>query len=677
MRCMRSRIALAALILAGCSAAGAPAARQPMPPRAAPLSAAQLDTIAEIMRLEDRREFSAERFTRWVQMTHPEVRSRALVGAGRIGDLNASRLIMLGLADTTRAVQASAAFALGQLRDSSDLVLQMLANASRQSDGIGIEAIASLGRIAHPASFAVIETLLSDPAAPADLRDEALLALARFPRRPNTLELALPFMSSPQAGTRWRALYALTRGNIEPRGVPNLIGWLADADPEVRALAARGLRAVTADSSHRRPEAMDALRRALADPHPHVRINAARSLSGYGDPVNVAVFLPLLSDPNGNVILAGIESLAANGGADQVLGRLADGNGHIGLRNAALNALARSPAQPSAFAAARARLGDASWLERLFALRILNNPANPSRNEEARSLMGDPDPRVAAAALDVLAADTVTPAYALFIEKLNDADPGVRASALRGLRRRATPADLEFFLRAYERAQQDPDTDAADAAVDALGALARQGVPVERSFFLRFKKPPHPGLHARIARAIGPGDWGPLRPLDPGRSQEFYRSAARRFLGGDSAASYPRLRFRTAAGEFIVELNGRQAPLTVLNFITLAERGFFNNTRWHRVVPNFVLQDGDARGDGSGGSPVVLRDEINRLRYERGALGMALSGPDTGTSQFFITHSPQPHLDGGYTVFGRVISGMEVADRVVQDDPLISIEVIR
>jgi cyclophilin family peptidyl-prolyl cis-trans isomerase len=93
-------------------------------------------------------------------------------------------------------------------------------------------------------------------------------------------------------------------------------------------------------------------------------------------------------------------------------------------------------------------------------------------------------------------------------------------------------------------------------------------------------------------------------------------------------------------------------------------------------VPNFVLQDGDPRGDGEGGPGYVIRDEINRLRYTRGAVGMALSGPDTGGSQFFITHSPQPHLDGGYTVFGYVVSGMGVADRVIQDNPIVRIGVI-
>ena len=124
----------------------------------------------------------------------------------------------------------------------------------------------------------------------------------------------------------------------------------------------------------------------------------------------------------------------------------------------------------------------------------------------------------------------------------------------------------------------------------------------------------------------------------------------------------------TARGPIRLQLFGADAPITVWNFLTLARSGYYRNTRFHRVVPNFVAQDGDPRDDGNGGPGYAIRDEMNRHRYERGAVGMALSGPDTGGSQYFITHSPQPHLDGHYTVFGRVIDGFDVLDRLVQGD---------
>src|SRR5581483_10133237 len=96
---------------------------------------------------------------------------------------------------------------------------------------------------------------------------------------------------------------------------------------------------------------------------------------------------------------------------------------------------------------------------------------------------------------------------------------------------------------------------------------------------------------------------------------------------------------------------------------------YFDNTSFMRVVPNFVIQGGDPRNDMNGGPGYAIRDEINLQKYTRGAVGMALSGPDTGGSQFFITHSPQPHLDGGYTIFGRVTDGMNaVVDQTERGD---------
>jgi len=131
----------------------------------------------------------------------------------------------------------------------------------------------------------------------------------------------------------------------------------------------------------------------------------------------------------------------------------------------------------------------------------------------------------------------------------------------------------------------------------------------------------------------------------------------------------------TVRGTIRVQFYGADAPLTIENFTRLARRGYYNGVAFHRVVPNFVAQDGDPRGDGSGGPGYAIRDELNRRWYERGALGMALSGPDTGGSQYFIAHSPQPHLDGHYTVFGHVIAGFDVLDAVVQGDRILRITI--
>jgi cyclophilin family peptidyl-prolyl cis-trans isomerase len=129
----------------------------------------------------------------------------------------------------------------------------------------------------------------------------------------------------------------------------------------------------------------------------------------------------------------------------------------------------------------------------------------------------------------------------------------------------------------------------------------------------------------------------------------------------------------TSKGSFTIEFLPEAAPLTVDNFVQLAQRDYYRNVTIHRVVPNFVIQDGDPRGDGNGGPGYTIRCEINQVPYDRAAVGMALSGKDTGGSQWFVTHSPQPHLDGGYTVFGRVVTGMDVVDNIVRGDVIQSV----
>src|SRR5207244_6383334 len=133
----------------------------------------------------------------------------------------------------------------------------------------------------------------------------------------------------------------------------------------------------------------------------------------------------------------------------------------------------------------------------------------------------------------------------------------------------------------------------------------------------------------------------------------------------------------TSKGSFTIEFLPENAPLTVDNFVQLAKKGYFNGQTIPRVVPNFVIQAGDPRGDTNGGPGYQIRCEINEVSYERGTVGMALSGKDTGGSQWFVTHSPQPHLDGGYTVFGHVNNvDMEVVDNIVRGDKIISVKIV-
>ena len=124
----------------------------------------------------------------------------------------------------------------------------------------------------------------------------------------------------------------------------------------------------------------------------------------------------------------------------------------------------------------------------------------------------------------------------------------------------------------------------------------------------------------------------------------------------------------TARGTFQIRLAGGAATLTVANFVALARRGYFDGATFHRVVPNFVIQDGDPTATGNGGPGYEIRDELNPKEYGEGTVGMALSGPDTGGSQWFATHAPHPHRDGIYTVFGQVAAGQDVVERIEQGD---------
>jgi cyclophilin family peptidyl-prolyl cis-trans isomerase len=130
----------------------------------------------------------------------------------------------------------------------------------------------------------------------------------------------------------------------------------------------------------------------------------------------------------------------------------------------------------------------------------------------------------------------------------------------------------------------------------------------------------------------------------------------------------PQIYLEMDRGTIQIELAVLEAPLTAENFAQLARSGFFNGLSAHRVVANFVVQTGDPRSDSEGGPGYTIRDELSELSYLRGTVGMALDWADTGGSQFFIAHSPQPQLDAKYTVFGRVVAGMEFVDAIQQGD---------
>ena len=212
------------------------------------------------------------------------------------------------------------------------------------------------------------------------------------------------------------------------------------------------------------------------------------------------------------------------------------------------------------------------------------------------------------------------------------------------------------------------DNDLNDAALAILDALAKQkSAAANEALKTALDSSDHLIRRKAVAllKANGAGDFSNRIGYVQTRNTEAdYRRAIVR-IGKRVTATVV-----TSKGSFTIEFLPEDAPLTVDNFVMLARKGYFNGQTVPRVVPNFVIQTGDPRGDQNGGPGYSIRCEINEVPYDRAAVGMALSGKDTGGSQWFVTHSPQPHLDGGYTVFGRVISGMEVVDRIARGDTI-------
>jgi len=226
-----------------------------------------------------------------------------------------------------------------------------------------------------------------------------------------------------------------------------------------------------------------------------------------------------------------------------------------------------------------------------------------------------------------------------------------------------SPENTKALAEALPIAFHDEMNDAALAILDALAkqksAAANDAIKtaLDSSDHLIRRRA------AALLKANGAGDFSNrIGTVQTRNTQADYRRAIAR-IGKHVTATVV-----TSKGSFVIEFLPEDAPLTADNFIKLARKGFFSGQTIPRVVPNFVIQAGDPRGDTNGGPGYSIRCEINEVPYERAAVGMALSGKDTGGSQWFVTHSPQPHLDGGYTVFGRVIRGMDVVDRIARGD---------
>jgi cyclophilin family peptidyl-prolyl cis-trans isomerase/HEAT repeat protein len=644
---------------------------------------ANIETMAALLAAEDSRSFDESMLRAALADPDSSIRTMAALSAGRLRDSRAIPLLLPLLRDRDSLTQAMVLFALGLIGDSAAAgpIIERARDAVPVSQPAAMEMITAMARIGGSGGAGLIRSVLVGSLFSG--RDDQPYLIIQAAQESYRLGRAAPvndllgLMTDQRGDARLAAVYSLGRLRIAS-AAPRFLDALQDrTTAAVRAAAARSLTSSFADSARLDPAAVaDALARAIGDQDAGVRVNALRSLGGFKQPRLAKRVIPLTEDPVLNVQVQAAQTLGDMGGPDAVaeLARIvASPRGNWARRREALLGLAA--ADSAAFAAGAAGWSaSGDWRERAVAA---TGAARWGAATVGPFLL-DRDPKVVAAALQAWSdrAKEADPTLLAAARKgLASQDAGVRAVSAEIVGHAHATADIPALVTAYKSGARDSFPDAALAVLTALNAIgetspearltvdreALAGLPRPTDYLIREWAEQNWTAASRV--------WGPAYPIETGRTMEDYRDLARRFLVSSSPYRYPVVKVEVdQLGTVELELFGPEAPLTVANFLRLVNRRYFDGQRFHRVVPNFVVQTGDPRGDGMGGPGGAIRDEINRRKYQGYIVGMALSGPDTGGSQWFITLSSQPHLDGGYTVFGRVSGGEPVLQRITQGD---------
>ncbi len=705
--------------------------RQPSTPRAR-ASFILPNLLLRIVRAEDERRWEADDLGALFNDPRAAVRGRAALAAGRIGDARAvAPLAALLRADTEAGVRAWAAFALGEIESvQGTAALIEVINDGATPPEVRARAVEALGKIAaalpktdEANARAVGEAILSaltaeqQRGAQAD-HDIVLLGLtAALRARPlNAARTVACFLQSPDARVRADALNTLARLRAKEVQEATRALLMHDADPVVRANAARALGA-----AEDKPSFALLLDRAANDQDQRVRVSALRAVGQLQDTRATDTLLKR-AEVLFTADRAARAKEIAHPAESNELWELATTLGRVQANAPDERALAflRSLRVAEHFAApeveiAFARIAPALYMrERPFVnsfLRARDNQLTWQAVDAVAAGLGEIANATSARASNAVAdaqaeaqlalrailIDKTTPALAaptvlrsLAAFKPIDAGALLRAQLVASdVMVRATAAELlgelpptddnaAALVVALPAARQDTMNDAALAILDALGKQKTVGA---RDAIKGALDSPDYLIRRRADALTRPDGAGAAAKANANVDNSRFQTVASRNRDADYRRALARTSKRVVAvvatdkGAFTLELLPEAAPLTVDNFVELARRGFFNHVLFHRVVANFVIQGGDPRGDGNGGPGYQIRCEINTVPYARGAVGMALSGKDTGGSQWFVTHSPQPHLDGGYTVFAHVISGMEVVDAITRGDRIRTVTV--
>jgi cyclophilin family peptidyl-prolyl cis-trans isomerase/HEAT repeat protein len=586
--------------------------------------------------------------------SEPEVKQMAAFALGLIGDAQARTPLLTALNGQPPLVQGRAAEALGLIGDKNDA----------PAIGVMVQAHVKAGAL-----NGLEPDDLTYPATPA--AEAARLGLYALTRLGSYDQIAAAVLDAGgQAISRWWPVaYALQRVN-DPRATPALLSLLNTPGRYTAAFAARGLATQKAEAAKPVFRQIVEQRRAPTA----VMIQAIRGLVSMNESAVAETMLKIYDDATADPelraeALGAFASLATAESTDLLLDLLSDRV--PAARAAALRGLAR--ADPDTFMSALSTMEpDREWTVRVALATALGSIQADRSASLLTALLGDRDQRVIPPVVNAIAAAKLPNAEALLLQQLKADDFVIRANAAAALAEIKAATAVPALVDAYRESLNDTTYVARAAVLGALNQLSPAAARPLLQEALRDRDWPVRVRALSLLRAANVSDVGPesIRPSTSGRPVD---DPAWRALV--NPAFSPHAFIETDKGTIEIELAIAEAPMTVDNFMTLARKGFFDGTGIHRVVPDFVVQDGDPRGDGEGGPGYSIRDEINQLPYLRGTVGMALDWEDTGGSQFFVTHSPQPHLDARYTVFGRVVSGMDVVDRLLQWDVIRSVRI--
>jgi cyclophilin family peptidyl-prolyl cis-trans isomerase/HEAT repeat protein len=665
-------VILAAVLLA---AAAAP------PPVAVVPRAEKLTRIVE---LEDRRTAGDGALERLLADPDAGIRRRAALAAGRIGELSMVAPLVERMNDAEPEVRQMSAFALGLIGDRSALE-RLRASLADPEPVVRARAAEAIGRLGDPRGAADLVRLVAaatpkgpipavirgdDPGSAADPWLELRLAVFALVRLKDASAAASALLVDGRPRFDWWAATWAAMRLEQPQLRPVLLAAASSSDPLSRLFAARGLGALK-DTG-----AFDLLAGLMRDKDERVVVSALRALAALGDPRAVPLAAATLRAKSVTLVLEGLRALAALPPEASLRPRIMDYVNHVepSVRGAAFRALARIDREDFGLVLAGQDL-DPSFAVRAEIAGALAEAADPTSLGILQGMLKDPDPRVLPAVLEGLRKVQGADAVATLREHLGHPDFAVRTAAAEGLTALKVTGESTALAAAYRRSLPDVDLDARLALVAALAlqkderarTTLRAAAAEDPARVVRERAAA--ALRAMSEEAPAPGP----EPID--RPHADYRVAMAPYEPLGAEVFTPRVFIHTQYGKIEILLNVLEAPLYSAAFVELARRGFYDGLTFHRVVPNFVIQGGDPRGDGNGGPGYTIRDEVGEKPYGRGAVGIALSGKDTGGSQFFITHVPTPHLDGAYTIIGQVASGMEVVDKIHVGDVIEKVEV--